>query len=335
MGQGGTFRQALVVGTLLLELVACRPRVEQQVVDVPGGTLAATVVGQGTDTAVVLHGGPGVYSGYLIPPFTALARQRVLIFYDARGRGHSSPMTPEKLTVDAEVEDLERVREHFHLGSMKLIAHHWGGMVALLYAERYPERVQRIVMVGPYVAHPSTSYGFRKTSEDSLQRAQAQPAIDAGEPAKDPRGYCERHWPLYFVSTAVDTAVDLASVARDLCNLPPERLQAFMPVSLALGESLGPWDWRGRFGALQTPVLVIEADGPSMAYYSARRWLDYLPNSRLLLLKRPYGMPWQHDASRFQAAVNTFLGGAWPAAATEPDSVRSALELPPVAASAE
>ncbi len=335
MREARTEARGLAGALLLLGLAACQPRVVHEQVAIPGGTLATTVVGQGRDTVVVLHGGPGLHSGYLLGPLAPLARDRALIFYDARGRGQSSAMDLAQVTVDAEVEDLERIRQHYHLGSMKVIAHHWGGMVALLYAERHPGQVQRIVMVGPYVAHPSTSYGFRKTDEDSIWRLRAQPAMDSGGPARDAKNYCERFWPLYFVSTVVDTAVDVPSVARTLCDLPADRLRAIFPVSFAIGESLGAWDWRGRFADLKVPVLVVEADGPSMAYYNARRWLDYLPDSRLLILNRPYGMPWQHDASRFQGAVNTFLGGTWPAAATEPDSIRSALELPPSVASQE
>ena len=53
--------------------------------------------------------------------------------------------------LDAErfADDLEAVRKHFGLERVTLVGHSWGAGVAALYAMRYPDRVSRIVLVGP------------------------------------------------------------------------------------------------------------------------------------------------------------------------------------------
>src|SRR5262245_18378928 len=108
-------------------------------VPVDGTHLADALVGNGPDTVVVLHGGPALHSGYLIEPFRPLATKRTLIFYDARGPGRSeSVVQTRQLSMDRDVEDLEQLRTHFHLSRIRLLAHHWGAMLALSYAVRYP-----------------------------------------------------------------------------------------------------------------------------------------------------------------------------------------------------
>ena len=45
-------------------------------------------IGEGP-AVVVLHGGPGAHHDYLLPGFDALARGRMLVYYDQRGGGRS------------------------------------------------------------------------------------------------------------------------------------------------------------------------------------------------------------------------------------------------------
>jgi len=47
-----------------------------------------------------------------------------LIYYDQRGRGKSSgEVAPDDVTIESEIEDLDRVRRHFGLDAVALLAH--------------------------------------------------------------------------------------------------------------------------------------------------------------------------------------------------------------------
>lgn len=95
---------------------------------------------------LLLHGGPGGASqpGMLRP--LDLGRQWA-IAPDQRGCGASRPRgcTQGNHTA-ALVADLEALREHLGLDRWSVLAGSWGTVVALAYAHRHPERVQRLVL---------------------------------------------------------------------------------------------------------------------------------------------------------------------------------------------
>src|SRR5215467_4694138 len=128
--------------------------------EVPDGAhLYYHVVGSGPDTIVVVHGGPGFQSTYLVRPLSPLAyAPRTLVFYDLRGRGRSTLVDSSRISANADVDDLEAVRVHFGLSKLKLIGHGWGAAVAALYAQRHPEHVERVAMISPLVPRPTYAW---------------------------------------------------------------------------------------------------------------------------------------------------------------------------------
>src|SRR5262245_20869339 len=107
------------------------------------------MVGIGSETLVVLHGGPGFSMEYLADDLAPLAQRHTLLFYDQRGTGRSSLVSgAAALDVQCFVDDLEAVRRKFGLDRLNLIGHSWGSGLAALYAQRHPQRVERLVIVG-------------------------------------------------------------------------------------------------------------------------------------------------------------------------------------------
>jgi proline iminopeptidase len=99
---------------------------------------------------LLLHGGPGgACQPGMLRPFD-LSRQRV-IAPDQRGAGASRPRgrTMGNNTA-ALVADLESLRCRLGIGRWSLLAGSWGTVVALAYAQRHPERVQRLVLRGAF-----------------------------------------------------------------------------------------------------------------------------------------------------------------------------------------
>src|SRR6185436_1739926 len=101
------------------------------------------------ETLVVLHGGPGFSMDYLADDLAPLAQRHTLLCYDQRGTGKSS-LASGAAALDAQrfVDDLEAVRQHFGLERLNLLGHSWGAGLAALYAQRYPQRVERLLIVG-------------------------------------------------------------------------------------------------------------------------------------------------------------------------------------------
>ncbi len=91
-----------------------------------------------------------------------LARSRTLVRYDERGCGLSDHDV-EEWSLDAFVHDLERVVDALDLDRFPLLGLSQGGPVAMTYADRHPERVSHLVLVGTYARG---RYRRARTDED-------------------------------------------------------------------------------------------------------------------------------------------------------------------------
>ena len=139
---------------------------------------------------IVLHGGPDFDHSYLLPDLDRLADVFRLIYYDQRGRGRSADQVlPEEVTLASEIDDLDVVRQHFHLESPALLGHSWGTVLALEYALRHPERVSYLILMNPAPASTSDLAMFRKVyvqklgaDMDRQREIMASAAYKEGEP---------------------------------------------------------------------------------------------------------------------------------------------------------
>ena len=99
-----------------------------------------------------LHGGPGAGLGkHYQWPFD-LKRYRVIGF-DQRGCGRSTPTgnithnNPDYL-----LQDIEQLREYLQIDSWIVFGGSWGSTLALLYAIKYTQRVNALVLRGIFLA---------------------------------------------------------------------------------------------------------------------------------------------------------------------------------------
>jgi proline iminopeptidase len=85
---------------------------------------------------VVLHGGPGVPSHYLLSLVNVIT-DRTVIFYDQLGCGRSSrPNDAEAYSLESSVDDLHALLLHWKLEQYHLFGHSFGGIVAYEYLHR-------------------------------------------------------------------------------------------------------------------------------------------------------------------------------------------------------
>lgn len=108
----------------------------------------------GNDTGlpvVFLHGGPGgscepVHRRFFDPEIYRI------VLLDQRGCGKSRPHAElAGNNSDALVGDLERVREALGIDQWLLFGGSWGSTLALLYAERFPQRVLGLILRGIFL----------------------------------------------------------------------------------------------------------------------------------------------------------------------------------------
>lgn len=83
------------------------------------------------------------------PWLHACARGRKLLRYDARGCGLSDRDTTD-FSFDNWVSDIECAIDAAGFGHFDLLGTCWGGPIAIAYAARHPERVNRLILYGTY-----------------------------------------------------------------------------------------------------------------------------------------------------------------------------------------
>jgi pimeloyl-ACP methyl ester carboxylesterase/DNA-binding CsgD family transcriptional regulator len=84
-----------------------------------------------------------------IPWLTELSRNNTLLRYDPRGCGLSDRDVAQ-FTLDAWVRDLETVADAAGFARFTLLGMSQGGAIAIAYAARHPERVEKLVLYGAY-----------------------------------------------------------------------------------------------------------------------------------------------------------------------------------------
>lgn len=277
----------------------------------------------GHETAVFLHGGPGLSmedGGYAMDP---LARGRTLIMYDQRGGGRSQVVSDTtQLTADADVRDLEALRIHFGLERMALVGNSWGSGLALLYAVAHPDRVSRIVFLSPMpatvpiaIARNQAVDSFRTTEDKARLQAIGARGINMSD--SELVSLCREEMHLFFKPYVVDTAV-LGRERVSVCDVPPRALRNSGVTGASINRSLGRFDLRPQMARLTVPVLVIEGAETHVPLAGTREWVKSSPGARLLLIPHSGHAVFLDQPDALTQAIATFLSGPWPAGAVPP-----------------
>ena len=158
---------------------------------IPAGntTLYSRAIGRGLPV-IVLHGGPDFDHSYLLPDLDRLSDAFRLIYYDQRGRGRSADnVRPQDVTLASDLDDVDRVRQHFGFDKVVLLGHSWGAVLALEYALRHATKVSHLILMNPAPVSASDLAAVRKVYLERLgpemdrQRAiLASAAYQAGDP---------------------------------------------------------------------------------------------------------------------------------------------------------
>ena len=109
--------------------------------------------------AVSLHGGPGTGGSHRPTRFWDPERYRVIRF-DQRNCGYSTPHASDPAadmslnTTEHLLSDMERLREHLGIEKWLVNGGSWGATLALLYAQRHPDRVSEMIIPSMSLTRP-------------------------------------------------------------------------------------------------------------------------------------------------------------------------------------
>jgi proline iminopeptidase len=258
---------------------------------------------------------------FLFDNFKELGDQFTVISFDTRNRGFSTAVQDAaKLTINDDIEDIERVRQHFSVQRFSLVGYSYMGMGVVLYAMKYPRHVERLIQLGPVPLKYGTEYSKSLTAND------ARPVPDPSEMAKidelrksgfdqsSPKEFCEQQWRVTRFRL-VGNPANVEKLGRGVCDMPNE-----WPVNLArhfqshfisvqrLNVS------KAEVARVSIPVLTIHGTKDRNAPYGAgREWALMLPNARLMTVEGAAHQVFAEFPEIVFPAIRTFLKGSWPA----------------------
>lgn len=200
----------------------------------------------------LLHGGPGGDHASFKTSSAGLRDVAQLVYVDHRGCGRSSAGDPALYTLDNNIDDLDALRENLGLNRICVLGSSYGGMVALGYALRYPERLANLVLVCT-----APSYRF---IEDARQHV-------ARHGNSDQIRVCQRLWDGSFES--LDQLREFYAIMGPMYSTtykPDEfeagwkrGLRSFVALNRGFGDFLRTFDFTERLPEIRCPTLVLAA----------------------------------------------------------------------------
>ncbi len=115
-------------------------------IETNGIKLHTIIIGTG-EPLILLHGFPEFwYCWSKVIPF--LKDKFKLIIPDMRGYNLSDkPEDVENYKIEILIEDIKGISEELNLGEFYLAGHDWGGAVAWIFAEKYPNLLKKLIIL--------------------------------------------------------------------------------------------------------------------------------------------------------------------------------------------
>ena len=296
-----------VLTTLALGAAACsstssKKGVESYVQTSDGQLLHYEKIGTGKDLLLV----PG--ASWVAADLRDLAKDRTVVFYDARGRGRSTPAP--NLSLEDDLHDLETLRAWFGAERVSLLGFDYWGALVLLYAQSHPEHVDKVVVSSPIPLRKFPYWDiYMKVYDDRADR-DSYAQVNEMRVNRDDRNHPEAYAKAYTQAIVAGWVADEGSV-DDLRSIPfvepnvsPERA---ITLYLGLLKGLGDWDWRLKMKEVRAPTLFVFGSADPMPAESLNEWPAHVPGAKKQVIEGCGRLPWLEARRDFLSAVDGFL----------------------------
>jgi pimeloyl-ACP methyl ester carboxylesterase len=225
--------------------------------------------------------------------YQRLAAGRTLLRWDKRGTGLSDrPQDVASYDLETRVCDMEAVLSAAGVRRVALFGWSDGGLMALAFAARHPERVSHLILYGAYARlawAPDYPHGL-----DDRQREALVTLVSAEW------GLGSRLLADLVIPEADALMVTRFAAYQRLATSP----QAAVDILLANWQA----DVRSLLPSVTVPALVLHRRHDLHIPFALGRYLaEHLPNARFVALEGEHHVPFLGDAEAVVAAVDEFL----------------------------
>ena len=273
-------------------------------VHTPEVDLAYWVYGASNPAATpifAVNGGPGLSHIYMVQNdvWLRLAAHRQVIFYDQRGDGASKLLDPAApQTMDAQVADLDAIRDHLHLAKIDLCGDSFGGLLVIAYAAAHPDHVHKLIISDGLPSWKDIVHLFPQVFPDKLEANEAAAKASKATPEEQAQQGLRDHFDMIFYSRA-KLATYMAN-AKDLGFYPA--------IGEAVGKATAELDLTSALPKFTFPTLVITGRyDMNVAPLTAWRMFKAIPGAKFAVFEESGHLPSYEEPDKYVQVVDTFL----------------------------
>lgn len=282
-----------------------RPAVDSGYVTVEGARLFYRSFGVG-EAILVLHGGPGMDHSYLLPGMRGLASTHRVVLFDQRGGGRSEgAVTRETVSFDHFLADISAIADSLRLDRFVLLGHSWGGLPAMHYAHRHPDRLRALVLMN--TVEPGRRYAVQ--SGDLLLRKRT--TADSAEFTQLLRSDAFRRRDSSAVNALLRSTFRTLFTDRSLASqlnlhLSQRTVSNMSTVASLVMQSASSDFWSGVAG-IRVPTLIVQGADDAMPLDMPRELARTIPGAQLVIVENAGHFPYIEKPHETFAAIRAFL----------------------------
>jgi proline iminopeptidase len=249
-----------------------------------------------------VNGGPGLSHIYMVQndAWLRISAHRQVIFYDQRGEG-ASPLTNPSAsqTMDAQIADLDAVREHLHFNKIDLCGDSFGGLLVIAYAAAHPAHVHKLIISDGLPSTKAIVHLFPQVYPDKMEAFASARAASKASPEEQAKQSLLDHFRMLFY--------DPEKLEHYLDNVHDI---GFSPATgAAVGKAIADLDLTPALAKFNFPVLVITGRfDMNVAPLTAWRMYKAIPGAKFEVFEKSGHLPSYEEPDKYVKVVDDFLG---------------------------
>jgi len=281
------------------------PKVEEGYINTDESSLYYKTIGKG-EPLIVLHGGPGYDHQSLMPYIGNLGKYCKVVLYDQRGSGLSTgPVDSTSINVDRFVEDIEIIRRHLGVEKINLSGISWGGILALFYSVKYPDKLNSLVLFSTAASAEIASkivpaLKKKRTKEDSeiLKELSNSDGFKNNEP-KVLEEFFSVFCKAYFVDQSLASKLGVTINENTAKN--------HWAIDNFIMASIENFDLHNQLKIIDCPTLIMHGRHDPMPIEGAEKINEKILNSELVVFENSGHLIYIEEEEKFISTVSEFL----------------------------
>ncbi|WP_417872365.1 alpha/beta fold hydrolase [Xanthomarina gelatinilytica] len=288
---------------------------ESKFYEIDGYKINVEVLGEG-DPIFFLPGGPGNSHDYMQGNFGQYYKTNTVVFFDFLGRGKSDDAKDvSEYSVENDVALIEKLRQVLGYTKISLVGHSYGTVPAQAYAIKYPEQVDKMVLINgfhsgamwqancdSYNHYAKTHFPEKWKQVDSLR---ALGYVSSQEPLKTVYGNFPTKY-IYYHNTSLKQ------------NVPKENYRGWAndvyveiigrDGDFDVSGSMINQDYRQQLKDVKAKTLIIAGryDGVSTPEFAVQ-YKTFMPQAQFVMFEQSAHNPYLEEPEKFYGLFETFF----------------------------